>query len=177
MAVCVLLSCHDIPEGYLFIEDAGYLPDSMVVKMNLDTASVEAPNPIWTQYYDGEWNDWAYKYYTKEEWREFLYSQNIYETILVKGPDYDRDRLDIPWVSTAIQGVEGTNPIIVTITDVISDDGNADKMLQYLTVRSNGMLTVPCRHDIPEGHYKISLHFKGPGYERELRDIFTIIVK
>ena len=47
MAVCVLLSCHDIPEGYLFIEDAGYLPDSMVVKMNLDTASVEAPNPIW----------------------------------------------------------------------------------------------------------------------------------
>lgn len=42
MAVCVLLSCHDIPEGYLFIEDAGYLPDSMVVKMNLDTASVEA---------------------------------------------------------------------------------------------------------------------------------------
>lgn len=44
MTVCVLLSCHDIPEGYLFIEDAGYLPDSMVVKMNLDTASVEAPN-------------------------------------------------------------------------------------------------------------------------------------
>ena len=77
MTVCVLLSCHDIPEGYLFIEDAGYLPDSMVVKMNLDTASVEAPNPIWTQYYDGEWNDWAYKYYTKEQWREFLYSQNI----------------------------------------------------------------------------------------------------
>ncbi|MCB6971765.1 MULTISPECIES: hypothetical protein [Butyricimonas] len=175
--ISLFVACHDVPEGYLFVEDAGYLPDSMVVKVNLDTASVPGPNPIWESYVN-EYYEYGYEMYPSlEEWKEFLNENGIYETILVKGEDYDRERLDIPWVSTAIQGVEGTNPIYVTITRVTTDTGDVDKMMKYLTVRNNGMFTIPCHHDIPIGRYKVSLNFKGPGYEANFDNIFTIVVK
>lgn len=177
LIISFMIACHDMPEGYLFVEDAGYLPDSMVVKINLDTASRPGPNPIWESYVN-EYYEYGYKMFPSlEEWKVFLNENGIFETILVKGEDYDRERLDIPWVSTAIQGVEGTNPIFVTITKVTTDKGDVDKMMKYLTVRSNGMLTVPCHHDIPVGHYKISLNFKGPDHEADFDDIFTIVVK
>ena len=175
--ICLFFACQDIPEGFLYVGDAGYDPDSLVVKIKLDTASVMVPNPEWDRYYNAWVNLKAYGYPTIESWVAFLHGAGIYEEIESKGPDTDRGRYDIPWVSTQIQGVEGTNPIYVTITRVTTDTGNVDKLLEYITVRSDGTFTVPCRHDIPIGRYKISLNFRGPGHEVDFEDIFTVIVK
>lgn len=177
LGICMFLACQDIPEGYLFVENAGYDPDTLLVKLQLDTASVMVANPDWEKYY----NDWEnykdYGYPTIESWMEFLHDIGVYEEIESKGPDTDRSRYDIPWVSTQIQGVEGTNPIFVTISNVTTDTGDVDKLLENITVRSDGTFTIPCRHDIPVGRYKISLNFRGPGHEAAFEDIFTVIVK
>lgn len=44
--------------GYLLTEEAGYNPDSLVVKSELDTAIVIFPNPDW-EYYVNMWGEEA----------------------------------------------------------------------------------------------------------------------
>lgn len=163
--VCGFIACQDIPEGYLIVEDAGYNPDSLVVKAKLDLDSSLIRNEIWDDILDD--------YFTEE----VLNGMGIYEYIKAPGPDADRDRLDIPWVSTAIQGVEGTNPIFITITRITSEDGDPEKLMECITVRNNGMFSVPCHHEIPVGYYHISLNCEGPGHSERLDDVFTIVVK
>ncbi|WP_018338146.1 hypothetical protein [Butyricimonas synergistica] len=174
--VCVTLSCHDIAEGYLFVNDAGYDPDSLLVRTDLDSGMVKGPNPSW-EYFVSEFYDWGHKSMTWEQWVEMLHEMGEYEEIDVPGKDYDRAHFDIPWVSTAIQGVQGTNPIYVSIAKVTTDKGDVDKFMEYVTVRGDGTFTVPFKHEIPSGRYKVSLHFEGPGHSADFENIFTIIIQ
>ena len=102
----------------------------------------------------------------------------IYPTLeLGGGEDYMRDKYNIPWTSTPMEGVDGTAPIYVSVKSVTSNDGDPEKLKAVLTVKGNGMLNVPCHHDIPVGRYVISLNLSNEGYSKDVDNCFTIIVK
>ena len=155
--VAVLASCQDVTIGFLNIEKAGYEIDSLEVKAVLDNAVPEIiPNTEYEEYIE----------------------MGIYPTLEIGGgEDYTRDKYNIPWTSTPIEGVDGTAPIYVSIKSVTSNDGDAGKLKAVLTVKGDGMLNVPCHHDIPVGRYVISLTFSNEGYSKDVDNCFTIIVK
>ena len=160
--------CQDITVGYLLTEDASYEIDSLVIKSVLDTRPpVEVPNPEFQRYLDYGWDA-----------ESIISMLGVFPTIKEGGGvDYDRDFYGIPWTSTPIEGVQGTEPIFASIKTVTSDVGDVGKILEFLTVRGDGTLSIPTRHEIPVGRYKISLTFENEGYSKDVDDCFTIIVK
>ena len=157
----IFVACQDVTPGYLSTEFAGYTMDSMVVKKELDLTPPE-PSPDYEMYLE-------YGYTP-----EYLVSNGIYPTI--GGDEYKRDKYGWPWTSTPIEGVEGTQPIYVSIKDIKTDVGDVELMRKYLQVSGNGTFTLPVYTDIPIGRYVISLTFTNEGYTRDVDDCFTIIV-
>lgn len=168
-----MMSCHDITVGYLSTENAGYDPDTMVVRQVLKIDSVK--NPQWDIFLDIAQDMWqGMGYNSPEECVEDIWkiTEYTYEE------DYDRWRFQLPWLSTKLQGVKGTQPIYMQIKDVKSDRGDAEAMLKVLTVRGDGMLKLPTDvNSIPVGRYVVSLNVYNEGYSRDVNDIFTIIVE
>ena len=115
----IFVACQDVTPGYLSTEFAGYTMDSMVVKKELDLTPPE-PNPDYEMYLE-------YGYTP-----EYLVSNGIYPTI--GGDEYKRDKYGWPWTSTPIEGVEGTQPIYVSIKDIKTDVGDVELMRKYLQV-------------------------------------------
>lgn len=159
---CGLMACQDDSIGFLITEYAGYSQDSMIVRKRLDETPPQ-PNPEYESLIATGW-------YTAET----LIMMGIYPTI--GGEDYKRLVGDIPWSSLAIEGVEGTQPIIVSIKSVRAVSGDADKLRACLSVRGNGIFSVPVRNDVPVGRYVISLNFRNEGWSKDIDDCFTIIV-
>ena len=89
--------------------------------------------------------------------------------------DYYRSKWGAPWVSTPIEGVEGTIAIYVSIKNITS--GDSEKLWEVLSVRGDGTFEIPLYHDVPAGRYVISLNFRNEGYSKDVNDCFTIIVK
>ncbi|WP_320914157.1 hypothetical protein [Butyricimonas paravirosa] len=174
LAACLGSSCQDVTIGFLQTEDAGYNPDTMVVKKELDTTPPqleEVDNPLYYELLAEDPN-----YYTPE----LLISWGILPTQIIEvgaGEDYQRAQWGTPWVSNPIEGVDGTTQIYVSIKDIKTTTGNAEKTWEYLKVYGDGTFEVPLEHDIPTGHYLISLNFKNEGYSKDVNDCFTIIVK
>ncbi len=172
----LVMSCHDITVGYLSTENAGYDPDTLEVKQILAPDSVL--NPKWDTYLNS-WvvqNMWqSFGYNSPEECVEGLY--NI--TKWSYNDDHTRVRLQTPWLSTKLQGVDGTQQIHVQIKEIKSSDGGEpEEMAKLLTVRGDGMFKIPTdASSIPLGRYVISLNVYNEGYSKDLDDIFTIIVK
>ena len=157
-------SCHEPTVGYLVTEYASYDPDTLVVRHVLDNDPGE-PNPEFQMYLD-----WGLS-------AADIINMGIPERINT-GVDYDRDRLGLPWASTTIQGVEGTQPRYVTIKRITSDTGDPEAMAALLTVRGDGTFQLPTDvTSIPVGRYVISLNFTNEGYSKDLDDCFTIIVE
>lgn len=166
--------CQDITVGYLLTESANYNPDTLVIKskQSLDITAPtrqEVPNP-------------EYEYYIEEEGMtpEELADWGIYPTMIIEtgaGEDYLRAKWGQPWVSTPIEGVEGTAQIIVSIKNITSTSGDPDKLWEVLEVRGDGTFEIPLQHDVPAGRYVISLNFSNEGYSKDVNDCFTIIVK
>ena len=91
--------------------------------------------------------------------------------------DYYRSKCGAPWVSTPIEGVEGTIAIYVSIKNITSTSGDPEKLWKVLSVRGDGTFEIPLYHDVPAGRYVISLNFRNEGYSKDVNDCFTIIVK
>lgn len=163
----LLSGCRKAPIGFLTTEYASYEIDSLVVKTVLDTTPpLVMPNPEYEMLLQLGFNSAQ------------LIAMGIYPTVSTGGgEDYDRHRLGIPWVSTPIEGVEGTLPITANIENVTTNIGDISKLLQQITVYGNGVFSIPVTHDISPGRYVISLKFTNEGYSKSLKDIFTIIVK
>ena len=162
-----LIGCQDVTIGFLNTGEAGYEIDSLEVKLVLDNTVPDIiPNPEYEEYIDMGFNP------------ESCIEMGIYPTLEIGGgEDYTRDKYSIPWTSTPIEGVDGTAPIYVSIKDVTSRDGDSEKMKAVLTVKGDGMLSVPCHHNVPLGRYIVSLTFPNEGYTRDVDACFTIIVK
>ena len=80
-------------------------------------------------------------------------------------------------VSPPIEGVEGTQPIYITIVDVTTTDGDKEAFLKEVTVRGNGAFDIPVYNNIPAGSYQISLQVENQDHRVTLENIFTIVVK
>jgi len=160
-------SCHKTAVGYLMVDRAGYAVDSLVVKLQLDvTPPTEGPNPQYQQLLNFGFTPAA------------IAALGIKPTILLNpGPDYDRVRLGIPWTSTAMEGILGTNPIAISITKVDTKEGDPEKLKKIVSIRNNGILSIPLQNDLPAGHYLLSYTFRNEGYARTRDSIFTVIVK
>ena len=92
--------------------------------------------------------------------------------------DDKREQFKIPWVSTSIQGVQGTYPLTMSVSEVKSETSIAlDQFLQNVSVRGNGIIEVKYDHSIPSGRYLISLEVKNEGHTKQIPDVFTIIVE
>ena len=91
--------------------------------------------------------------------------------------DYYRSKWGAPWVSTPIEGVEGTIAIYVSIKNITSTSGDPEKLWKVLSVRGDGTFEIPLYHDVPAGRYVISLNFRNELYSKDVNDCFTIIVK
>ena len=91
--------------------------------------------------------------------------------------DYYRSKWGAPWVSTPIEGVEGTIAIYVSIKNITSTSGDPEKLWKVLSVRGDGTFEIPLYHDVPAGRYVISLNFRNEGYSKDVNDCVTIIVK
>lgn len=158
------VSCHETTIGYLVTEYASYDPDSLIVRRVLDNSPGE-PNPEFQMYLD-----MGLSFID-------IINMGIPERINA-GEDYNRDRLGLPWASTTIQGVEGTQPRYIVIKRIVSDTGDPDAMAALLTIRGDGTFQLPTDvSSIPVGRYVMSLTFTNEGYSKDLDDCFTIIVE
>ena len=170
--------CQDIPIGYLQTEDAGYNPDTMVVKHvnSLDTtAGVMNPAVEETVISLGATLEMLYQ--MGYSFREIAQMLGL-DAYIGEGEDRGRVQRDIPWVSTPIEGVQGTAQIFVTIKGIREESGGSvTEALKQVKVYGDGTFEVPLQHTIPVGRYVISLNFRNEGYSKDVDDCFTIIVK
>ena len=111
------IGCQDVEVGYLSTEYAGYSLDSLVINYELDaTPPEEVPNPEYQMYLDMG--------FSPEEIAMFF---QIYPTMLVGGgADWLRVTYGMPWTSTPIEGIEGSNPIWCQVKSITSEGGDAD---------------------------------------------------
>ncbi len=87
--------------------------------------------------------------------------------------------LDIPWTTSCIEQLLGTEPITYTLVNIRSDRGEAAAadFGRYLTVIGGGRMYVEARVNSPAGKYIVSLRVSNEGYSVVLPDIFTFILQ
>lgn len=165
LTLLMFLGCHEIKVGFLVVDEASYNPDSLVVRTKLDTAS-GIFNPEFQK-----WLDFGYNYiYIRDSLHinERIDYGNDYEWAVLKGKS---------WISTPIEGVQGTRPIYIEIKDIRSEDGDAGMMKRELKVRADGTFLLPTFVRSSVGRYVVSLRFYNEGYSKERDNVFTVIVK
>ena len=165
--------CHEVTVGYLWLEDPGYNPDTLLVKQE---SSLNISAPSWGIWPNPTWDNMIESGYTPEQLEEWGI-QPTFEGMGGEGEEYYRNKWDQPYVSTAIEGIEGTDQIYVSVKQITTDTGDAQKLKDCLMVWGDGRIQVPLHHNVPAGHYLISLNFKNEGYSKDVNDCFTIIVK
>lgn len=86
----------------------------------------------------------------------------------------------IPWTSSPIEGVLGTDPIIYSIAEVKGEDhAKANLFSKYLTIIGGGRFVLYWSKNefLPVGRYVVSIQISNEGYSRVINDVFTFIVK
>ncbi len=103
--------------------------------------------------------------------------------IIRKEPDPVKDALriqnDAPWRALTMQGYLGTPPILFSIENVTSPNGQeaADLFKKELSVLGGGSLLYKLRGEAPRGRYVISVRLTNEGYSKVVPDAFTFIVE
>lgn len=166
----LLISCENIPVGYLFTENAAYDPDVLEIKKDLDITPPHEGlviNPDYLTWINlGYDHDLVIQYYPQ------------YIPGIVQGEDYERYSQKIPWVSYQLQGVEGTKPFKYEIVGVKEiNGGDITELLTKSKARGDGAIEVEIENDIPVGEYLIDLRISNEGHSKVLPEILRIIVK
>ena len=137
ISMLALMGCHDVKIGFLKVEDAEYVPNTMTIPAKLVTAE---ENP--------------------------------------KTNDQIRIDNNSPWVTNAISGVLGTEPLQYEFVSVeATEGGDADLFVKGIVVRGHGRMEVPLRPTAPKGRYKVTLKVSNEGHSAILPDIFTFIIE
>lgn len=92
----------------------------------------------------------------------------------------DRLTYKIPWVVPAIDGVDGTEPMIWSLVSVGSEDtAEAEKFTDCLRVLGGGGMNVEydVAHKVAPGRYTVSLRVENEGRSAVLPQIFTFIIR
>ncbi len=95
-------------------------------------------------------------------------------------PKLDAIRMETkaPWISTKLQGYEGTEQIYFSVESVTSDQGEeaARVFMKDLAIRGGGALMYPFENNATPGRYKVSIRLTNSGYSQVVEDAFTFIV-
>lgn len=86
---------------------------------------------------------------------------------------------DIPWTTSQIEQVLGTQPLYYSLVSVKSDQGEAaaNNFIQHLTIIGGGRMYVAADVDSPPGTYTVSLKVENEGHSAILSDIFTFVLE
>ena len=105
----------------------------------------------------------------------------VYRTL---DPSSDRYRNQLPWVSTRIQGVAGTNPVNYVYAGVTATEGGDSARFEQMVskgyLKVDGGLVLLFQKgvaEIPNGRYNISLNVFNDDHSALLKNVFTIVVK
>ena len=82
----------------------------------------------------------------------------------------------IPWSTSTIEGVLGTQPIMYSIADVTSTDGNANLFKEELVMHGGGRMQLPFACKAPKGTYRVAIIIDNEGYSHRLDNVFTFII-
>lgn len=85
---------------------------------------------------------------------------------------------DIPWTTSQIEQLLGTEPLSYSLVGVKSSNGQetVDDFVKYLTVIGGGRMYVDAKVDSPKGSYTVSLKVENEGHSAILEDIFTFVL-
>lgn len=86
----------------------------------------------------------------------------------------------IPWTSSPVEGVMGTEPIIYSIARITGEDATKTSLFtKYLTIIGGGRFILHWSKTelLPAGRYEISIQVTNEGYSRIIDNVFTFIVK
>ena len=84
----------------------------------------------------------------------------------------------IPWVTSPIDGVLGTEPLMYSIAEVSNEDAaKAELFRKSLTIMGGGRMYVEQNLEAPAGVYKVSILIENEGQSALLKDVFTFIVE
>ena len=93
-------------------------------------------------------------------------------------PKLDAIRMETkaPWISTKLQGYEGTEQIYFSVESVTSDQGEeaARVFMKNLAIRGGGALMYPFENDAIPGRYKVSVRLTNPGYTQVIENAFVV---
>lgn len=94
-------------------------------------------------------------------------------------PTLDAKKIEnnAPWMSTSIQGVLGTSPLMYSVVDVkASEGGDAELFKSELKVRGGGLMELPLHPKAPIGNYTVTLKVENGDYSSILEDIYTFVL-
>lgn len=83
-----------------------------------------------------------------------------------------------PWVTLALQGYEGTEPIYFSIESVTSSEGEevAGVFREELSIRGGGTMMYPLQNNAKPGSYTVSIRLSNAGYSQVVENAFTFVV-
>lgn len=88
-----------------------------------------------------------------------------------------RIKFKSPWVTSKIEGIQGTEPLIYEIAGVSNENPeNAVEFGKYLTAQGGGRLCLNQDVDVPDGEYKVSVKVSNEGHSEIFTDVFTFVV-
>lgn len=83
----------------------------------------------------------------------------------------------IPWTTSNIDGVLGTQPMTYRIIGISSTDGDVTAFSKCLSIMGGGRFIVEWKDTpLPVGRYVVSIEVSNEGYVTELPEAFTFIV-
>lgn len=91
-----------------------------------------------------------------------------------------KDRIDnqAPWVTSAVEGVLGTEPMHYFVDGVkVIGKGDAAVFAREISIMGGGRLLFPFSYASPNGLYVISVRIENEGYSRVLEDAFYISIE
>lgn len=89
----------------------------------------------------------------------------------------ERIEFGIPWSTSVIQGVKGTEPLIYEIEEVTGGSAeNAALFRKYVSAAGGGRLYVSMDVDVPAGEYKVSVRVSNEGRTTVFPEAFTFVV-
>lgn len=86
---------------------------------------------------------------------------------------------NIPWRTSQIESVLGTEPIIYTVLDAKNTQGNGDKFMEYVHVQGGGLIYVDLgvEKHVPAGAYTVTLEIRNEGRTRIMEDVYTFVIQ
>lgn len=92
--------------------------------------------------------------------------------------DLRRQEESIPWVSYAIQGVDGTRPISYSIENISKvGGGDVAKITEVAIARGDGAVEIALDNDIEEGEYHVFIRVTNEGYSKVVSKPLRVIVE